>query len=173
MRLVYEKPTLQYWTATELDAVEASMSSTGSGSGLRFEWDTSARTSTYSSFFTDYTVEFIAATIITVVTKNAKYISTKTENVINFIAGVLFGSTIKTAYYTNEEWLLKEQPLDPSYSGMGAVVGYVDITKVYADEAHKTQTGDPLLSYSFSETVPSKVKNLCPCFNKYSNLEKF
>ena len=31
-KLIYEKPQIQYWTAAELDAVEASMSSTGPGS---------------------------------------------------------------------------------------------------------------------------------------------
>lgn len=155
-KLVYEKPQIQFWTSAELDAVEASMSPTGSGTTADigsignapapYQWfKKGLRTSSRRTDAKE--VVDLAASIVSLacagLATEASAITTGITSAASLIAKDYIDHNIGEVYYKarlyelcrNASWNTTLKPIyDP--------VGYATHTLFYRDASYSNPIGD-------------------------------
>lgn len=171
--MTYERPEIRFWSADELDAIQATMSGGGGGSsggggsgdgnlvGTYYQWDSAARISYPTSEFSNLLAGYVAAVITDLVTKNYE-LGVLAQNAVDALVGYIVGNSIRKTYYIVYEWYLWEIPNNPAY--LGAVVGHFAATDAYLDEQRLNRIGGTVLAASFSADVPTSVRNSCPYY---------
>ena len=151
-KLVYEKPQIQYWTAAELDAVEASMSSTGSGTTADigsvgtapapYQWFRRGLKVSSTRRVWEQIAE-VADIIVDVATSGLSKKTQFASKIATTIATDYVANNIENIYFKSRLYEIKiddawNTPMSPLYNPLG----YAAHTLFYRDSAYKELIGD-------------------------------
>lgn len=139
---LYEKPIIEFWSVSELDSIEASMSGGGGGSGtLRLKW---ADNWVNSGSEGDYSLEIgvVATVVAAIATRNLNFSYQVGSGVAAAIASWFISKSLPVIYYVRRVQHLY------LYSGTAVggyeawdLVGSAVRTEYYGDASHSNYAG--------------------------------
>lgn len=162
-KLPYEKPHFDWWTSSELDAIEATMSGGGGGSGstgFTYAWDTTPIITETDSDIASLAVSIATGIIVAVITKNGSLTKAIAGSVASAVASYLISKGISVVYYRSYCYLLRGQPKNPN-TGVGFVAGEVVVTKCYDDQARRNLVSGPSMYSNISSNL-AYMETSCP-----------
>jgi hypothetical protein len=165
-KLHYEKPGLQYWSADEFNAIEATMSgggSSGTGFGFYYEWDEDPSVAEDISVnLAVLTARAVVGIVVAVATKNGALTRTVAGAVAERVANEIISAGVETVYYRSYEYLLRAFPYNQSM-GVGYVCGQVVVTEYYEDRLRLVPISSPTAYTNISSEL-SYMESSCPAW---------
>ena len=165
-KLRYKKPGLQYWSAEDLDAIEATMSgggSSGTGFGFYYEWDEDPSVAEDISVnLAVLTARAVVGIVVAAATRNGALVRTMAGIAAEWVADAIISAGIETVYYRSYEYLLRAFPYNQSM-GVGYVCGQVVVTEYYEDRLRLVPISSPTAYTNISSEL-SYMESSCPAW---------
>ncbi len=129
----YKKPEVQYWPASKLDSIEATMSG-GGGWGIQLKWEDNWIDYGYEG---DYSlvISIVAGVIATVLTKNMGTTAQVSATVTSAIASQIVTNQITAIYYVRRVQHLYMLDGYTSEQAVWSLIGSAVKTDFYSDES--------------------------------------
>lgn len=166
-KLPYDKPSLKYWLANDLDAMEATMSgggTSGVGFGFYYEWDQEPSVSeTTSVSLVGLAASVVVGIIVAAATKNGTATRMMAGIAAEQVANAIINANIEVTYYRTYEYLLRAFPYNQSM-GVGYVCGRVVVTEYYEDRLRLVPISSPTAYTNISAEV-SYMESSCPAWD--------